>query len=171
MQFNKLSLIFAPTPTPPHTHTHTHTTTQRKEPLLGIREHAMGSIIGFAYHGIFTISDSTFLVIDDYLKVTLRVAALADLQVSCIWTYDSIGVGEDGPTHLPVETDRGLRVIPQLGRHQAGRCRGDSRGVISPALTGRRAPTLIPLQAEPRADKRSRQKARGYLEGSLRGQA
>jgi len=88
----------------------------------------MGSIIGFAYHGIFTISDSTFLVIDDYLKVTLRVAALADLQVSCIWTYDSIGVGEDGPTHLPVETDRGLRVIPQLGRHQAGRCRGDSRG-------------------------------------------
>jgi len=75
----------------------------------------MGSIMnGFAYHGIFTISGSTFLVFADYMRATVRVAALAELQVSYIWTHDSIGVGEDGPTHQPVETVSGLRVIPNL---------------------------------------------------------
>jgi len=86
-----------------------------KNLYFGIREHAMGSIMnGFAYHGIFTISGSTFLVFADYMRATVRVAALAELQVSYIWTHDSIGVGEDGPTHQPVETVSGLRVIPNL---------------------------------------------------------
>ena len=81
----------------------------------GIREHAMGSIMnGFAYHGIFTPSGSTFLVFADYLRATIRVAALAELPVSYVFTHDSIGVGEDGPTHQPVETVSGLRVIPNL---------------------------------------------------------
>jgi transketolase len=63
----------------------------------GIREHAMGAILnGFAYHGIFTPSGSTFLVFVDYFRATLRVAALAELPVSYILTHDSIGVGEDG---------------------------------------------------------------------------
>jgi len=81
----------------------------------GIREHAMGSIMnGFGYHGIFTPSGSTFLVFADYLRATIRVAALAELGVSYVFTHDSIGVGEDGPTHQPVETVSGLRVIPNL---------------------------------------------------------
>jgi transketolase len=83
---------------------------------FGIREHAMGSIMnGFAYHGLFKVSGSTFLVFVDYFRPTIRVAALSELnRVSYILTHDSIGVGEDGPTHQPVETVSGLRVIPNL---------------------------------------------------------
>merc|ERR1712176_943351 len=83
---------------------------------FGIREHAMGAILnGIAYHGIFKASGSTFLVFADYFRPTIRVASLAELnRVSYILTHDSIGVGEDGPTHQPVETVSGLRVIPIL---------------------------------------------------------
>jgi len=83
---------------------------------FGIREHAMGSMMnGFAYHGLFKVSGSTFLVFVDYLRPTIRVASLAELnRVSYILTHDSIGVGEDGPTHQPVETVTGLRVMPNL---------------------------------------------------------
>merc|ERR1711939_1033434 len=81
----------------------------------GIREHAMGSILnGIAYYGIFRASGSTFLVFVDYLRAPLRVAALSELPVGYILTHDSIGVGEDGPTHQPVETVSGLRVMPNL---------------------------------------------------------
>jgi len=81
----------------------------------GIREHGMGGIAnGLAYGGIFTPSCATFLVFADYMRATLRIAALAELPVSYIFTHDSIGVGEDGPTHQPVETVSGLRVLPNL---------------------------------------------------------
>jgi len=81
----------------------------------GIREHAMGSILnGFAYYGLFRVSGATFLVFVDYLRAPLRVAALSELPVGYILTHDSIGVGEDGPTHQPVETVSGLRVMPNL---------------------------------------------------------
>jgi len=81
----------------------------------GIREHAMGCIMnGFAYYGLFRPSGSTFLVFADYMRAPVRIAALAELGVSYIWTHDSIGVGEDGPTHQPVETVSGLRVFPNL---------------------------------------------------------
>jgi transketolase len=81
----------------------------------GIREHAMGAILnGIAYFGIFRASGATFLVFADYLRATVRVAALAELPVGYILTHDSIGVGEDGPTHQPVETVSGLRVIPNV---------------------------------------------------------
>merc|ERR1719354_1018191 len=87
-----------------------------KNLYFGIREHAMGSIMnGFAYHGLFKVSGSTFAVFVDYFRPTIRVAALAELnRVSYILTHDSIGVGEDGPTHQPVETVSGLRVFPNL---------------------------------------------------------
>jgi transketolase len=87
-----------------------------KNLYFGIREHAMGSIMnGFGFHGLFKVSGSTFLVFVDYFRPTIRVAALAELgAVSYILTHDSIGVGEDGPTHQPVETVSGLRVIPNL---------------------------------------------------------
>jgi len=81
----------------------------------GIREHAMGSILnGIAYYGLFRASGATFLVFVDYLRAPLRVAALSELPVGYILTHDSIGVGEDGPTHQPVETVSGLRVMPNL---------------------------------------------------------
>lgn len=87
-----------------------------KNLYFGIREHAMGSIMnGIGFHGIFKVSGSTFLVFVDYMRATCRVAALSELdRVSYILTHDSIGVGEDGPTHQPVETVSGLRVIPNL---------------------------------------------------------
>merc|ERR1719335_592419 len=81
----------------------------------GIREHAMGSIMnGIAYYGLFRASGATFLVFVDYLRAPIRVAALSELPIGYILTHDSIGVGEDGPTHQPVETVSGLRVMPNL---------------------------------------------------------
>ncbi len=83
--------------------------------LYGIREHAMGSILnGFAYFGLHRVSGATFLVFADYMRAPVRVAALSELPIGYIWTHDSIGVGEDGPTHQPVETVSGLRVFPNL---------------------------------------------------------
>jgi transketolase len=82
---------------------------------FGIREHGMGAIInGVAYHGIFKASGATFLTFSDYLRPSIRVAALAKLQAFYIFTHDSVGVGEDGPTHQPVETVSALRCIPNL---------------------------------------------------------
>jgi transketolase len=82
---------------------------------FGIREHAMGGILnGIAYDGLFHASGATFCVFADYLRPSIRIAALAKLPVTYIFTHDSVGVGEDGPTHQPVETVSGLRVIPNL---------------------------------------------------------
>jgi transketolase len=82
---------------------------------FGIREHAMGAICnGIAYDGLFLGSCATFLVFADYCRPSIRIAALAKLPVTYIFTHDSVGVGEDGPTHQPVETVSGLRVIPNL---------------------------------------------------------
>lgn len=82
---------------------------------FGIREHGMGAILnGMAYHGVFKGSGATFLTFSDYLRPSIRIAALAKLQVFYIFTHDSVGVGEDGPTHQPVETVSALRCIPNL---------------------------------------------------------
>lgn len=83
--------------------------------LFGIREHAMGAIMnGIAYHGLFRASGATFLTFSDYMRPSVRLAALVGLPVFYIWTHDSVGVGEDGPTHQPVETVSALRAIPNL---------------------------------------------------------
>jgi len=81
----------------------------------GIREHAMGAMLnGFGFYGLFRASGSTFLVFSDYMRASVRVAALSHIGINYIWTHDSIGVGEDGPTHQPVETVSSLRMIPNL---------------------------------------------------------
>ncbi len=81
----------------------------------GIREHGMCAIMnGVAYHGVFRASGATFLVFADYCRASIRLAALSRLPNIYIFTHDSIAVGEDGPTHEPVETVASLRVIPQL---------------------------------------------------------
>ena len=82
---------------------------------FGVREHAMGSIInGMAYHGGVRGYCSTFFVFSDYMRPSIRLAALSRLLAVYVWTHDSIGVGEDGPTHQPVEHLMALRTIPNL---------------------------------------------------------
>jgi len=82
---------------------------------FGVREHAMGAILnGFGYHGLFRASGATFLTFSDYMRPSVRLASLASLPVVYLWTHDSVGVGEDGPTHQPVETVGALRCVPNL---------------------------------------------------------
>ena len=83
--------------------------------FFGIREHAMGAILnGIALHGGFRVFGATFLVFSDYLKPALRLAALMKLPVIYVFTHDSIFLGEDGPTHQPVEQLAALRSIPNM---------------------------------------------------------
>ncbi|NYI07251.1 transketolase [Allostreptomyces psammosilenae] len=82
---------------------------------FGIREHAMGSTMnGIALHGNTRVYGGTFLVFSDYMRPAVRLAALMKLPVTYVWTHDSIGLGEDGPTHQPVEHLASLRAIPGL---------------------------------------------------------
>ncbi len=82
---------------------------------FGIREHAMGAILnGIALHGGTRPYGGTFLVFSDYMRPSVRLAALMQLPVTYVWTHDSIGLGEDGPTHQPVEQLAALRAIPGL---------------------------------------------------------
>jgi transketolase len=82
---------------------------------FGIREHGMCAILnGIAYYGLFRPSGATFLVFADYCRGSIRLAALAKLPVVYIFTHDSVGVGEDGPTHEPIETVSALRLLPNL---------------------------------------------------------
>ena len=82
---------------------------------FGVREHAMGAAInGMAAHGGLIPLGSTFLIFSDYIRPSMRLAALMQLGVIYVFTHDSIGVGEDGPTHQPVEQLAALRAIPRL---------------------------------------------------------
>jgi transketolase len=82
---------------------------------FGIREHAMGSIMnGIAVHGGTRVFGGTFLTFSDYMRPAVRLAALMRLPVTYVWTHDSIGLGEDGPTHQPIEHLAALRAIPHL---------------------------------------------------------
>jgi transketolase len=82
---------------------------------FGIREHAMGSILnGIAVHGGLRPYGGTFLVFSDYMRPAVRLAAIMKLPVTYVWTHDSIGLGEDGPTHQPIEHLAALRAIPGL---------------------------------------------------------
>jgi len=80
---------------------------------FGIREHAMGSILnGITLHGLTRTFAGTFLVFSDYMRPAARLASLMNLGVTFVWSHDSIGLGEDGPTHQPVEHIASLRAIP-----------------------------------------------------------
>jgi transketolase len=83
---------------------------------FGIREHAMGAIVnGAAAHGgIVSPYGSTFLMFSDYMRGSVRLSALMGLPVVWVWTHDSVGLGEDGPTHQPIEHYASLRAIPEL---------------------------------------------------------
>ena len=82
---------------------------------FGIREHAMGSILnGITLHGLTRTFGGTFAVFSDYMRPAVRLAALMDIPSTFIWTHDSIGLGEDGPTHQPIEHFAALRAIPNF---------------------------------------------------------
>ena len=82
---------------------------------FGVREHAMGGVAnGIACHGGFIPYDATFLTFSDYMRGAVRLSALVGLHVIHVWTHDSVGLGEDGPTHQPVEHYAALRAIPNL---------------------------------------------------------
>ncbi|HEY2124354.1 MAG TPA: transketolase, partial [Chthoniobacterales bacterium] len=111
----------------------------------GIREHGMCAIMnGVSYHGVFRASGATFLVFADYCRPSIRLAALSRLPNIYIFTHDSIGVGEDGPTHEPVETVSGLRVIPHLDVIRPGDPE-ETAGAFAAALQRTDGPTLLAL--------------------------
>jgi len=112
---------------------------------FGIREHGMAAIAnGIAYDGIFRPSISTFLVFADYSRPSMRIAALSKLPVVYIYTHDSIGVGEDGPTHEPVETVSALRLIPGMEVMRPADPE-ETAGAFAAALERTNGPTLIAL--------------------------
>ena len=86
---------------------------------FGVREHAMGAIVnGMLYHGTFRPYAGTFLIFSDYMRPSIRLAALAGLPAIYVFTHDSFFVGEDGPTHEPIEQTASLRLIPNLHVHR-----------------------------------------------------
>jgi transketolase len=92
-----------------------HLTPSGRNLHFGVREHAMGAILnGMALHGGVRPYGGTFLVFADYMRPAIRLAALSRLPVIYVFTHDSIGVGEDGPTHQPIEQLASLRAIPNL---------------------------------------------------------
>lgn len=112
---------------------------------FGIREHAMGAICnGIAYDGIFRASGATFCVFADYVRPAIRLAALSKLPNTFIFTHDSVGVGEDGPTHQPVETVSGLRVIPGLDVIRPGDAE-ETAGAFIAAMMRTDGPTALIL--------------------------
>jgi transketolase len=111
----------------------------------GIREHAMGAIAnGLAYDGLFIPLSATFLQFADYMRPSVRLAALTKLQSIYVWTHDSIFLGEDGPTHQPIEHLTALRAIPNL--HVVRPYDGEeSAAAMAHALQRRDGPTALIL--------------------------
>jgi transketolase len=126
---------------------------------FGVREHGMGGIAnGIAYHGGFLPYVATFLTFSDYMRGSVRLAALSGLHVTYVWTHDSVGLGEDGPTHQPIEHYAALRAIPNLWFVRPGDANeaaaawalaverpaiaGASGGPVALALTRQKLPTL-----------------------------
>ena len=120
---------------------------------FGVREHAMGGAAnGLAYHGGFLPYVATFLNFSDYMRGSVRLAALSGLHVIYVWTHDSVGLGEDGPTHQPVEHYAALRAMPNLWFMRPGDANETSAawalaverrdGPVALALTRQKLPTL-----------------------------
>jgi transketolase len=120
---------------------------------FGVREHGMGGAAnGIAYHGGFIPYDATFLTFSDYMRGSVRLGALAGLHVIHVWTHDSIGLGEDGPTHQAVEHYAALRAIPNLWFIRPGDANETSAawamaverrdGPVALALTRQKLPVL-----------------------------
>merc|ERR1719445_1598069 len=102
---------------------------------------------GIGFYGLFRASGSTFLVFSDYMRSSVRVAALSHLPINYIWTHDSIGVGEDGPTHQPVETVSSLRLIPNLDVMRPGDAE-ETAGAYIHGMNRKGGPTALILSRQ-----------------------
>jgi len=119
---------------------------------FGVREHAMGSILsGIALHGPTRPYGGTFLIFSDYMRGAVRLASVMQVPVTYVWTHDSIGLGEDGPTHQPIEHMAALRAIPGLSMVRPGDANEtagawkailERRGPCGLALTRQNIPVL-----------------------------
>ncbi len=146
-------------------------TPQGRNIRFGIREHGMGAILnGIGYDGIFRPSGATFLVFSDYCRPSIRLAALSQLPVVYIFTHDSVGVGEDGPTHQPVEMVSSLRLIPNLDVIRPADPE-ETAGAFVAAMERTDGPTLIALTRQglpilndiPLTDRREGARLGGYI--------
>lgn len=112
---------------------------------FGVREHAMGAIAnGIAYHGGLLPYVATFLNFSDYMRGSVRLAALSGLGVIYVWTHDSVGLGEDGPTHQPVEHYAALRAMPNLTFIRPGDA-NEASAAWALAVEQRHSPTALAL--------------------------
>jgi transketolase len=135
---------------------------------FGIREHAMGAAInGLAYHGGFIPFGATFLVFADYMRPPIRLSAIAGLGAIWVYTHDSVGVGEDGPTHEPVEHLATLRAIPGITVIRPCDA-NETREAWQVALENRSAPTVLVLsrQSTPTLDRTTLAPAQGLRRGA-----
>ena len=121
---------------------------------FGIREHAMGSILnGIAIHGLSRSFGGTFAVFSDYMRGAVRLAALMNVPSTFVWTHDSIGVGEDGPTHQPIEHFAALRAIPGLDVIRPGDANEVTESWKQILIRGRAAGILLSRQNLPVFDR------------------
>jgi transketolase len=135
---------------------------------FGVREHAMGAAVnGLVYHGGFIPFGATFLVFSDYMRPAIRLAALARLRSIFVFSHDSIGVGEDGPSHQPVEQLAALRAIPGLLVIRPGDA-NETRVAWQIAIETHDRPTLLALtrQAVPTLDRARFADAEGVRHGA-----
>lgn len=135
---------------------------------FGVREHGMGAIInGMALHGGLIPYGGTFLVFSDYLRPALRLAALSHIPDIWVFTHDSIGVGEDGPTHQPIEHLAALRSIPQLVTIRPADANETAQAWVY-AINHRQGPTAFALtrQSLPVIDRSRYRSAEGLLKGA-----
>ena len=115
---------------------------------FGIREHGMAAMLnGMAYYGVFRVSGATFLAFSDYMRPSIRLAALSKLPVNYIFTHDSVAVGEDGPTHQPVEMISSLRCVPNLDVVRPADAE-ETAGAFVAALEKTDGPTAIVLSRQ-----------------------
>jgi transketolase len=128
---------------------------------FGVREHAMGAAVnGLVYHGGFIPFGATFLVFADYMRPAIRLSAIAELRSIWVYTHDSIGVGEDGPTHEPIEQLASLRAIPKMTVIRPCDA-NETRVAWQVAVENQRGPTVLALtrQHVPTLDRRVYQPA------------
>ncbi|HBX69623.1 MAG TPA: transketolase [Chloroflexi bacterium] len=145
-----------------------HATPEGRNFHFGVREHAMGAAVnGMALHGGVIPYGATFLVFSDYMRPTIRLSALSHLGSIWVFTHDSIGVGEDGPTHQPVEHVAALRIIPNLVTLRPG----DANETVQAwkiAIERRHAPTALALSRQnvPTLDRNKYASAEGVQKGA-----
>jgi transketolase len=134
---------------------------------FGIREHAMGSILnGIALHGLTRAFGGTFAVFSDYMRPAVRLAALMNIPSTFVWTHDSIGVGEDGPTHQPIEHFAALRAIPGLDVIRPGDANEVAESWKKILTRGRAAGILLSRQNLPVLDRSECAPATGTAKGA-----